>query len=343
MYDFMVDTREPIMKKRVFLILVFPVVLAAPYCFGQQSEKHLSSQEAIKQMGRGINVGNTLDPPTEGEWNNPPIKENIFDDYKNAGFTCVRIPIRWDKHTENSPPYAIDEKWLARVEQIVDWALSRDLFVIINSHHDNWIKEHYKDPVQRERFDSIWRQISRRFQNKSGKLVFEILNEPENMDQQDVDDMNQRVLKIIRESNPTRLVIFTGNKWSESNQLLSAAAPKDDYLIATFHMYLPQDQKTWGTEADKKAVINTFDKVSKWSEEHKVPVILGEFGAISQIDHDSRMKFYKTVVAESLARGFAFNVWDDGANFQVYKRTQRDWNEIKDILINTPPSSSTTQ
>ena len=40
----------------------------------------LTPQEAIKEMKRGINIGNTLEPPNEGDWNNGFLQEYYFDD-----------------------------------------------------------------------------------------------------------------------------------------------------------------------------------------------------------------------------------------------------------------------
>ena len=54
-----------------------------------------TGQEVADAMGRGINLGNTLEPPTEGAWNNGPAQERYFNLYREAGFTNVRIPVRW--------------------------------------------------------------------------------------------------------------------------------------------------------------------------------------------------------------------------------------------------------
>ncbi|MFZ0035557.1 MAG: glycoside hydrolase family 5 protein [Sedimentisphaerales bacterium] len=236
-------------------------------------------------------------------------------------------------------------KWMSRVEEIVDWGLKRDLFIIINAHHENWLKENYANSALRDRFDSIWRQISQRFKDKSGKLIFEIINEPNGLTKPEVNNLNERILKIIRQTNPTRLVIYSGNEWSTPDKLIQAAVPKDDYLIGTFHLYEPAaftyEKKTtkWGTQAEKDAIKSDFDKVAKWSKENNIPVLLGEFGALTSGERESRIAFYTTYVEQALSRGFAFCVWDDGGNMEVYKRKTRDWNEIKDVLINTSAHS----
>lgn len=46
-----------------------------------------------KILGRGINLGNMLDAPSEGEWG-VTLDSAYFPLIKSAGFTSVRIPVR---------------------------------------------------------------------------------------------------------------------------------------------------------------------------------------------------------------------------------------------------------
>jgi aryl-phospho-beta-D-glucosidase BglC (GH1 family) len=308
--------------------------------------------EAVAQMQRGINIGNTMEPPTEGGWGNPAIQEYYFDDYKAAGFTSIRIPITWDKHTADTMPYKVDSVWLARVEQVVDWGLARDLFITINAHHEGWLKENYNDTTS-ARFDSIWSQISVKLKDKSDKLLFEILNEPRTqttgLTKAQIDSTNKTVLKIIRKNNPTRLVIFSGNGWANSDDLVTAAIPDtaDHYLIGYYHSYDPYPfglvgTGTYGTAADVNATKAKFDQVKNWSVEHNIPVIISEFGATYKCEFNSRMFCYATVVEQALNHEVAFNAWEDGGDFKIYNRSSHTWNEIKDILVNFSANNPTT-
>ena len=63
----------------------------------------VSSYQVVQDMGRGVNLGNTLSAPVEGNWA-PIVYEQYFADVKNEGFSNVRIPVdfygnrttRWD-------------------------------------------------------------------------------------------------------------------------------------------------------------------------------------------------------------------------------------------------------
>lgn len=320
---------------------IIPIILLgiAAACFAQ-----LTPQEAVDHMMKGINLGNTLEPPNEGGWNNGPAQEYYFDDYKAAGFQTVRIPVRWDEHTAKTPPYQIKASWMDRVQQIVDWALERDLFVIINAHHESWIKENYT-PENKARFDSIWVQISERFQHHSEKLFFEMINEPKGLTLAQINDLNKRVLSLIRRTNPTRIVIYSGHEWSALDQMMQAAIPDDDYIMAYFHSYDPwsfggEGNGTWGTTADRNKTRAMFERARAWSDEHGVPVMISEFGAVKKADYNSRMKHYYSYVEFARANRIIYQAWDDGGNFGIYDRKNRTWPEVKDILIHTSPEDS---
>lgn len=324
------------------LTVIVPLILFIAI-FHKSGNAQLSPHDAIAQMQKGINLGNTHEPPTEAGWNNPKAEEYYFDLYKEAGFDAIRIPVRWDGYTSTTSPFKITDYWLNRIEQVVDWGLQRGLFIIINAHHEEWIKSNYSEQ-NKVRFDSIWSQIATRFKNKSEKLLFEIINEPYGLTKTQNDDLHVRVLSIIRKTNPTRLVIFQGHNWGGSDELITAAIPDDNYLIGSFHSYDPylfglEGQGTWGSAADYNELDRKFKAVADWSEANNIPVFLGEFGAINSGDYNSRMRHYRAYLELSQRYGFAPFAWDDGGSFRIMERQQKDWNEIKDILIYTSAKS----
>ncbi|MEN0007049.1 MAG: glycoside hydrolase family 5 protein, partial [Bacteroidota bacterium] len=315
-------------------LLFIPIFLL----FTQLLLAQLTPQQAIEEMGRGINLGNTLEPPSEGAWNNGPAQEAYFDAYLEAGFSNIRIPVRWDKHTMNAAPFTVSEIWMNRVEQVVDWGLERGFYITLNGHHEDWLKNNYGNATLRARYDSIWVQVAERFKDKSEKLLFEIINEPKGMSVAQVDDLNQRILGIIRATNPTRLVIYGGNEWANSEQLLTAAIPEDDFVIGYYHAYDPwqfsgEGLGTWGTPNDYQQLTNKYQSVKNWAVANNIPIHHSEFGAVHAADFNSRMRIYAHNVEQCIAKGFAFSVWDDGGNFGILNRATNTWPVEKDILM----------
>ena len=309
----------------------------------------ISPATAVNEMGIGINLGNTLDAPTEGDWA-PAAEEQIIIDFKEAGFKHIRIPVTWHHRTATSAPYDVDPVEMNRVEEVVDWALAQDLYVILNVHHDDWLKKGGNTFTQknRNRFDAIWLQIVDRFKNKSAKLMLEILNEPVDLTSSNVDELNVRILDIIRRTNPTRLVVFSGNGFTPIDSLLAAAIPdpEDNYLIGNFHAYDPwpfagQCLRRWGSESDIAELGDIYQKAHDWSVENNIPVTVNEFGAAHYdftvpeniCDEADRLKYIEAHVNFATEHGISATFWDDAGSFSTYDRANYSWGPEKDILV----------
>lgn len=304
----------------------------------------ISPKKMIKRMGKGINLGNTLEAPHEGKWAYK-TQEYFFDDFKKMGFQNVRIPVKWGNLTANNEPFTIDETWLNRVETVVDWALERDFVVIINAHHEKWLLENYTEE-NLKRFEAIWKQVAERFKNKSENLVFEIINEPYfDLSAAQVDAINFRVLPIIRQTNPTRIVLITGggkNATDAPQQMLRI--PEDDYLIAYFHYYKPfkftnkNGNRSWGTTKDKAEIRQHFEEVVDWAFDNNIPLYLGEFACSNRPNRGQRLEYYAYISDLCDEFGIPFSVWENSmkgkADMGFYNRKERSWDEmiVKAIL-----------
>ena len=303
---------------------MIPILIAL--CCVAKIHAQATPQQMVQRMGRGINLGNVLSAPIEGNWADP-VEESYFINISQVGFESVRIPIRFDMHTTplsevsytdvngnyvgSMLDYQVSTAYLDRIEEVTDWALSRGLVAIIDVHGDKWFWESYdvnspeykigNDRLAAEdRFRAIWRDISIRFQNKPEDLIFEIMNEAYfSMSASEVDIVNTDILSIIRQTNPTRNVIINGgglNSWEAPLQISTSLLNSDNYLIATFHYYKPfnftsssNQQYTnfeWGSPSQKALVDSHFNSVMAWSQTHNIPILLGEFGADNEGGYD---------------------------------------------------------
>jgi aryl-phospho-beta-D-glucosidase BglC (GH1 family) len=308
--------------------------------------------EMVARMGKGINLGNTLEAPNEGDWSSP-AEGYYFHDFIEAGFTCVRIPIRWTNHMLDSTPYTVDSAWMDRVEEVIDWALDTGLVVIINSHHDDeWLYDEF--PKNIGRFEILWEQIATKFKDKSENLVFEIVNEPYfDLSRAEVDTLHQRIFPIIRQSNPTRIVIFTGGgndtepRMTNYRVFYNLNVPDDPYIMAYFHYYVPYEycqlgQGTWGTSLERAQMIHDFTVAKDWSDTRNVPILLGEFGVIRKAHRPSMVKWYELLSETADAFGFARTTWCNGErdSYATYYRNPEYWDhELLNIQTRQFPYS----
>ena len=84
-------------------------------------------------LGRGINLGNMLDAPEEGQWG--VRLEPAYIDKVAASFATVRLPVRLTNHAALTGDAKLDEGFARRVDQAVDALLAKGVYVILDLHH----------------------------------------------------------------------------------------------------------------------------------------------------------------------------------------------------------------
>ena len=142
---------------------------------GTDKHEAMNIYDLNKLISKTINIGFTLDAPNEGDWGHI-LNENEFADIKQAGFTAIRLPIQWVAHIGNTPPYRLDDKFLVRVDWAIQKALKHGLAIILDNHKDDSLMS---DPERyKERFLSLWKQLSIHYQHYPPEVFFEIMAEP---------------------------------------------------------------------------------------------------------------------------------------------------------------------
>lgn len=197
-------------------------------------------------FGRGVNLGNALEAPREGDWG-LTITERHVEAIADAGFRTVRLPVKWSAHAADTPPYGIDPGFLARVDEVVGWVLDQGLRVVVNVHHYD---EMATDPAAHvQRWLGIWRQLAEHYRDAPDELAFELLNEPnEALADTLWNSMVHQAVAVVREQNPTRLVVVGPTHWNAIGALAGLQLPDDDHLVLTVHFYDPFDFTHQGAE-----------------------------------------------------------------------------------------------
>lgn len=295
-----------------------------------------TNAERVNQMiGRGMNLGNALDAPSEGAWG-VTLQASYFKNIADAGFNSVRIPIRWSAHSSNTAPYTIDQSFLDRVIWAVDQAMANNLTAIINIHHFNEI---FQDPAaNHDKLVGLWAQIAPKFKDYPENIVFEILNEPNtNLTAELWNTYLADALKEIRKTNPTRVVFIGAAEWGGLAALSKLKFPEGEQenVILTVHYYEPfqfthqgaswvNDANNWvgttwdSTEVEVNEIKDHFNQIKAKAEELNVPVNIGEFGAINGADADSRARWTGHCTKMFEEMGFSWNYWAYTANFDAY-------------------------
>ena len=297
--------------------------------------------ESNRLLGRGINLGNALDAPKEGAWG-ITLNEDYFKTIKKAGFNSVRIPISWSTHAEEKAPFAIDPAFFARVDWAIEQALSRGLVAVIDDHHNEGMEREPEKSLPR--LKALWKQIAEHYRNQPDGLYFELLNEPNGKLTDELwNEMIPQLLGVIRESNPRRMIIVGPGQWNNLDHLDNLSLPeKGRRLIVTFHYYTPMSfthqgaswvkgsakwkGSTWtATPAQLETLRRDFDKAAAWGKRNGRPLYLGEFGAFSAADMDSRARWTRAVAREAKKRGMSWAYWEFASGFGVYDPKGNVW------------------
>ena len=315
--------------------------------FEPPSGEPLDAFEMNAKIGRGLNLGNALEAPKEGDWG-MVIKDEYLQVIAEAGFNSIRLPITWSTRTEKSAPYAIDATFFERVDHIVQTALGLGLTVILNNHHFDELNE---DPAaNREWLMKIWEQVSQHFKDYPDDLFFEILNEPHGAFNSNAALWNQmaaEALHIIRKDNPWRMVVIGPIRWNSIHTLNTLELPEDDRgIIVTFHYYEPfhftHQGASWvggqadewlgtkwgGSPGERKEVSDAFDAAARWAQEQNRPLFLGEFGAYEKADMNSRYRWTEFVARSAEKRSISWTYWEFGAGFGAYDRDKGEWRPL---------------
>jgi endoglucanase len=300
-------------------------------------------------LGRGVNLGNMLEAPREGDWG---VKaEPALIDLAARNFQTVRVPVRWSNHAAPTADATIDEAFARRVDEVVDRLLARGVNVILNVHHYNQLtgtplhpREFAVEPAVLEtRFLNLWRQIATRYQHRSERLVFELLNEPNTrLNGAPWNKLAAEALTVVRASNPTRAVIIGPGEWNNAKELMRLRLPRDKNLIAAVHTYEPykftHQGVSWRKDLltgvrccdarQREEVVDALELARKWNRGSGVPVHLGEFGAHSAGDVTSRANWARLVRDEAEQRGIGWAWWEMASDFSgVYSPENGGWVE----------------
>lgn len=278
------------------------------------------------------------------------------------GFDHIRLPV--DVRTCMKDDGTLDDAKLAPVHAAIGWAKARGLGLVLDAHFlpgadFNYVggdKRVYTDEALMTKVAGVWRELAKRFANEGPEVRFEILNEPVAEKNEELNPFMHRMLAAIRESNPTRVVYVTCNKWSSFSNVVDVVLPDDPHIALTVHFYEPlaftHQRASWvgfkptlppitfpgrvpdltghttesfggyihaGDEVTEAQVRESFAKLASWVQAHapKIEIYLGEFGVYEAAPDESAQRWMTMVVGQCESRGWSWAVWDYNDSFGV--------------------------
>ena len=267
--------------KQLFLALGLLLTVT----FHAEAADFETAAQAVKNMGVGWNMGNTLEANNQSvtDVNNPAYwgqqglesetcwgqsyaKPELMKMMKDAGFGAIRVPVTWYNHMDKDGK--VDAAWMARVHEVVDYVINQGLYCIINVHHDTgadsysgsklthyaWIKADMDNYNQnKERYETLWRQIAEEFKDYGQLLLFESYNE------------------MLDKLNSWCFASFASSGKYDASVAASAYEAINSYAQSFVSMV----RATGGNNAQRNLIVNTYGSCSgggDWNQHLKDPL-----------------------------------------------------------------------
>lgn len=333
-----------------------------------KTEVHAEMRDAwtiTRDMKAGWNLGNSLESEIdETYWENPKTTKAMIDKIRERGFTSLRIPVRWDDHYTDTSSHTIDENYMKRVKEVVNYGINNGMYVILNVHHndlqtkvstEDWQKQQVKDELW-----NIWIQIANYFKGYDDKLIFEVNNEPRQGEDWGgnsalyacVNEYNETALAAIRSTdgnNKRRLVLLpTYCASSDEPKLAGFEKPSyDDMVAVSIHAYVPfsfayEGRVTQWSDSLYNELKGIFARYKNYFLDKGIPVVIGEFGATNMNNTYDREQFAAAYAGLANSYGIPCLLWDNNRfgvgpeNYGLFDRNTLTfvYGGIADAVIN---------
>lgn len=356
---------------------ILSVMMAGALAFGMMTgcgtdkkgeSSDLTAVELAKLMGNGINLGNTMEAyghtsigvgadvsAYETLWGQPVTTQEMISAMKAAGFDTLRIPVAWTNAMNfETGDYTIGEDYLKRVEEIVNYALNEDMYVIVNDHWDgSWwgMFGSATEETQTAAMDlyiSMWTQIADYFKDYSDHLIFESANEELGNRLNDTDiaadsgtlsqaecyemtnKINQTFVDTVRAAggkNTDRFLLIAGYgtdiKSTCDERFVMPTDTAANKLLISVHYYNPDGYcintslATWGSRQDYEEQNEMLAMMTKFTEQG-YGVIFGEYAVALNSDgsvKENTKEYLENFLYNCDLYGYCPVLWDCSSLF----------------------------
>jgi endoglucanase len=329
---------------RLLLAVVAVLILGLGFVPGHAARplSDAAARTVLRSMGAGINILGY-----DGLWDghaNAPFRLEWLKTIRQAGFRHVRINLHAFRYLDANN--RLDPQLLPRLDKVITAVVAAGLVPVVDEHDFDGCS---RAPESCERrLVAFWSAMGAYFANRHPTLVFELLNEPGgNITQQQWNNVSQRLISLLRASNPRRTLIVAVLNVEDAGQIEQLQLPADDRnLIVTFHYYKPFNfthqgapwsptvaalkNVRWGSPADLSQMAADFDVVAKWAQANNRPVYLGEFSAYNLAPSPDRARYIGCVARLAEQRGWSWAYWQFDHDFNAFSTDTASW--IPEIL-----------
>jgi len=359
-------------RKRIALLaIMLALVFTAFAGCGEKQLNEMTSLELTELMGNGINLGNTMEAYGRSQygvgaevslyetaWGQPVTTKEMIAGMKAEGFDTLRVPVAWTNAMNfEDGDYNIDQSYLDRVGEIIDWAIEADMFVIVNDHWDGgwWGMFGSATEVTRnaamDLYTEMWTQIAEEYKDRDYHLIFESANEELGNRLNDKDlcadsgtlsedecyaaanKINQAFVDTIRSTggnNTDRFLLIAGANTNIANTCdVRFVMPTDtakDKLLVSVHYYDPSGYciftsvDSWGSKQEYQYMNETLALMTQFTEAG-YGVVIGEWGVLFETGSmkDNMALYMENYLDNCDLYGYCPVLWDCNNLYNRYQ------------------------
>lgn len=171
------------------------------------------------------------------------ITEADVINIKEMGLDHIRLG--FDQIVLEEEPFKYREEIFQILDRFIGWCKKHGLNLVLNMHKaiGNYcdIAEEvslFEDKSRQDRFVGLWLEFEKRYADDNS-IAFELLNEVRDIDARLWNDLAERVINEIRQTNKERKIIIGSTCGNYPDTLKLLKVFDDENVIYTFHLYDP--------------------------------------------------------------------------------------------------------
>jgi endoglucanase len=299
------------MKNALWLIAGGVLLMACNTTNGSSLPEETGQPEAALRstpFSRGVNFSGWFE--VSGAQGIPFTRytEEDFAHVKSLGADVVRVPIKMHRMTGGPPSYTLDPLLLKFLDFAVDWAEKHGLYIIIDNHSFDPV-EHTANDIDKILIP-VWEQIARRYKDRSGYVIYEILNEPHGISDQRWGEIQGMAIDAIRRIDTQHAIMVGGTDFNSLAKLSAIPEYADTNLIYTFHFYDPYLFTHQGADWGGPPVLTTLAGVPFPADSKRMPKVPDDLKGTwieSSLHYSYRNEATVSALYSTLDRAVAFS------------------------------------
>jgi len=188
-------------------------------------------------FSRGVNLTGWFQVSSPGQIQFTKFTKKDIANIKSLGCDVIRLPVNMHAMTSGNPDYTLDPLYLSFLDSTVAWCEELEIYLILDNH--SYDPSGSTSSGIGDILIKIWSQMASHYEERSGYILYEILNEPNGITTEAWGAIQAQVISAIREEDTSHTIVIGGSGYNTYSELANLPQYSDPNLLYTFHFYDP--------------------------------------------------------------------------------------------------------